>query len=634
VGVDPQARACGIDADGSSVLVSGFAKIFTSLPSTSPDPAYYVEETNGSSAAPLAAFGTGAVRFSPSEAALSADGMHAAVSGVQWAADGQPVSTGMYLLDLRSGSVTDIATNPGYNRGSGADPVARTVSVSADGGVVVYDSMRSKPDASGGYADLMAYDAAHGTITPVDTSTGGTPANALSLQSSVSANGRYAVFSSTATNLVADGQTLSSSSAVYMKDLQTGGIREVSLDASGHPGAFADLNQIRQAVSDDGRYVVFESTDSYGVAALDVLVAPGTIAKKHIFVKDMETGAVALVNATPETIGLDAHGAAISGNGKVIVFQGMQKVAAATPHTEFVTYAVPLPQFQPVVANDVVKGSAGPDTLAAGLGDDTYYVDHTGDQVIEYANAGIDTIHATVNYTLPANVENLVLDGTAPINGTGNELANTLTGNAASNGLSGGAGDDLLIGGGGSDYLDGGDGHDTARFAGKVADATITGGDLVTVRSGGAVTTLKSVELLQFDDGVVTFETGGTTGQAFRLYQAAFDRTPDLPGLGYWMAQMAHGASLQAVAEAFVASKEFKDMFGAAPSNAAVVDLLYRHILHRDADKAGAAFWTDALDRHVVGMADVLVQFSESKENQDALVGVMKNGIAYLPFGG
>jgi hypothetical protein len=47
----------------------------------------------------------------------------------------------------------------------------------------------------------------------------------------------------------------------------------------------------------------------------------------------------------------------------------------------------------------------------------------------------------------------------------------------------------------------------------------------------------------------------------------------------------------------------------------------------------GAAYWTDALDHHVVGVADVLVQFSESKENQDALVGVMKNGVAYLPFG-
>ena len=260
-------------------------------------------------------------------------------------------------------------------------------------------------------------------------------------------------------------------------------------------------------------------------------------------------------------------------------------------------------------------------------------MNHAGDQVIEYAGAGTDTIRATVSYTLPANVENLTLDGMTAINGTGNAMANTLTGNAGDNVLSGGDGNDLIVGGGGADTLDGGDGYDVARFSGKVGDATITGGDTVTVRAAGGTSVLKSSELLKFNDGVVTFDTGGTTGQAFRLYQAAFDRKPDLAGLGYWMAQMEHGASLPTVATAFIASKEFTDMFGAAPSNASYVDLLYHHVLHRDADKAGAAYWTDALDHHVVGMADVLVQFSESKENQDALVGVLKNGVAYQPFG-
>jgi hypothetical protein len=166
------------------------------------------------------------------------------------------------------------------------------------------------------------------------------------------------------------------------------------------------------------------------------------------------------------------------------------------------------------------------------------------------------------------------------------------------------------------------------------ADHTITGGATATVSGGGDTTVLKSIELLKFDDGVVTFDTGGTTGQAYRLYQAAFDRKPDLAGLGYWMAQMEHGASLSTVATQFVASDEFKKMFGAAPSNASFVDLLYQHVLHRAADQAGAAYWVDALDRHVVDMPGVLAQFSESQENQDALVGVLKNGVAYLPFGG
>ena len=56
-----------------------------------------------------------------------------------------------------------------------------------------------------------------------------------------------------------------------------------------------------------------------------------------------------------------------------------------------------------------------------------------------------------MTYTLGANVENLVLTGTAAINGTGNTLANALTGNAAANVLNGGAGADTMSGGPGND---------------------------------------------------------------------------------------------------------------------------------------------------------------------------------------
>ena len=58
---------------------------------------------------------------------------------------------------------------------------------------------------------------------------------------------------------------------------------------------------------------------------------------------------------------------------------------------------------------------------------------------------------ASVGYSLPANVDNLVLTGTPAINGTGNTLANRITGNAAANVLNGGAGGDTMIGGLGND---------------------------------------------------------------------------------------------------------------------------------------------------------------------------------------
>ena len=71
--------------------------------------------------------------------------------------------------------------------------------------------------------------------------------------------------------------------------------------------------------------------------------------------------------------------------------------------------------------------------------------------VTELAGAGTDTVQASVTHTLAANVERLTLTGASALNGTGNDLANTLTGNTAANTLDGGTGADTLIGGAGDD---------------------------------------------------------------------------------------------------------------------------------------------------------------------------------------
>ena len=129
--------------------------------------------------------------------------------------------------------------------------------------------------------------------------------------------------------------------------------------------------------------------------------------------------------------------------------------------------------------NDILDGKKGADKMIGGKGNDTYLVDHTGDKAIEKAGQGTDTVRSKVTFTLGANVENLTLLGTAAINGTGNELANTIIGNAGNNILDGGDGSDSLIGGLGddtlvvgldadgldTDTLDGGDGSDSLMFA-------------------------------------------------------------------------------------------------------------------------------------------------------------------------
>ncbi|MCW5667952.1 MAG: calcium-binding protein [Piscinibacter sp.] len=113
-------------------------------------------------------------------------------------------------------------------------------------------------------------------------------------------------------------------------------------------------------------------------------------------------------------------------------------------------------------AANVLNGGTGADTLVGGAGNDTYVVDNPGDIVSETGSASneIDTVRSSVGRTLGANLEKLVLTGSAAINGTGNVLANTLTGNSAANLLRGGAGQDTLTGGAGNDTLEGGLGND------------------------------------------------------------------------------------------------------------------------------------------------------------------------------
>ena len=82
---------------------------------------------------------------------------------------------------------------------------------------------------------------------------------------------------------------------------------------------------------------------------------------------------------------------------------------------------------------NVLDGGTGSDTMIGGAGNDTYVVERSSDVVIENAGEGTDTVQSSVSYTLSANVEKLMLTGTAGTHGTGNELDNSLFGNSGGN---------------------------------------------------------------------------------------------------------------------------------------------------------------------------------------------------------
>lgn len=123
---------------------------------------------------------------------------------------------------------------------------------------------------------------------------------------------------------------------------------------------------------------------------------------------------------------------------------------------------------------DFLFGGTGADRMEGGTGDDEYEVDDPGDLIVEDASAGDDAVFALIDYTLPANVETLVLFGNATA-GTGNGSANAIWANwnlgshlhglGGDDSLHGQAGDDVLDGGPGADSLTGGGGADIFRYA-------------------------------------------------------------------------------------------------------------------------------------------------------------------------
>lgn len=185
--------------------------------------------------------------------------------------------------------------------------------------------------------------------------------------------------------------------------------------------------------------------------------------------------------------------------------------------------------------------------------------------------------------------------------------------------------------------VDGRDGIDTLVFSGALANFTIArdahGFTIVDKTGAEGTSQLVNVERLKFADTTIALDVDGNAGQAYRLYQAAFNRAPDAEGLAFWINALDKGVSRITVAEHFAASAEFAQAYDPNMSNSELVHQFYRNILHREGDADGLAFWTAALDKGVA-RADVLAAISESAENYAGVAEVIGNGFAIQAFGG
>jgi len=238
-----------------------------------------------------------------------------------------------------------------------------------------------------------------------------------------------------------------------------------------------------------------------------------------------------------------------------------------------------------------------------------------------------DVILATAPYPATASV---LAEGTASVTRTGGSVPDILAGGGGNDTLAGGSGNDALTGGTGNDTLDGGTGTDIATYTGNRADFTVTAsgtGYTVADNTGANGTdTLTNVERLSFTDGTLAFDTSGTSGQMYRLYKAAFNRTPDAAGLGWNIDLVDGGMTMAQMSAAFVASAEFTSTYGSL-TNTQFLDQLYLNVLGRPADAAGAAWNLNLLDTSAVDRAGMLAAYSESAENQAAVIGQIQDGI-------
>ena len=193
-----------------------------------------------------------------------------------------------------------------------------------------------------------------------------------------------------------------------------------------------------------------------------------------------------------------------------------------------------------------------------------------------------------------------------------------------------------------SDQINGGIGLNTVIYwlaSNQYSISTSQSGQVAITQNGDAQNSdiLTNISRLSFSDTMVALDNGPTqtAGAVYMLYQATFNRTPDVAGLGYWINAVDKGANIITnVASFFVTSSEFVAKYGSNPTNASYVDNLYQNVLHRSGDAGGITYWNTQLNSGAVTKAYVLEQFATLAEGAANVAPTIANGIQYQQWVG
>ncbi len=170
----------------------------------------------------------------------------------------------------------------------------------------------------------------------------------------------------------------------------------------------------------------------------------------------------------------------------------------------------------------------------------------------------------------------------------------------------------------------------------RIFDDAIYDNAFVLVRAiGGEIDKLIGFDRIDLLDGDYVYDIdSANTGFGYRIYQASFGRTPDESGVRFWIDVLdslddqawSQYDEEQFLASQFIESVEFKDLFGANPTNEQYIDAMYLNVLDRLPDQGGYDFWVGGMEQGLT-REDILIAFTKSDENVARTAADLDDGV-------
>ena len=235
----------------------------------------------------------------------------------------------VFIKDIVAGTVARVSTNAAGQEATGGVLGSDTTDISADGRYVVMGSDATNlvaGDTNGAW-DIFLKDTLNGVVTRVNIAADGTQANAGGdyQGGKVTDDGQYVVFASNASNLVANDTN--GVTDIFKKNIATGAITRITTDAAGAEANSGGLVE-DFAMGIQVNNIAGISSDGRYVAfqsSANNLVANDTNGVADIFLKDTQTGTISRMNT--DAVGAEAIGGAsvsnraLSADGRYLVFQ-------------------------------------------------------------------------------------------------------------------------------------------------------------------------------------------------------------------------------------------------------------------------------------------------------------------------